>query len=108
LSFPSAGLRRSIAAIKEFMVACRAKGVQVVYDYPPIATSRYRVSRPEIERTARILESGLPVTFLNSPVGNVYPNGDFLDTPYHLRGPAVQERTEKLIRGLQQQIPVQL
>ena len=99
--FPVAGLRQSVTAIQRFVAACHASDVGVVYDYPPIPEKWYQVNRPEIERTARVLESEVPIPFLNSPADNVYRTEDFFNTMYHLGGHAVQIRTGKLVRGLQ-------
>lgn len=99
-TFPSAQVDESARALRGFIARCHGEGVAVVYSYPPIPDDLYRTRKSPIERTSRILESRLPIPFLNRPADAVFAPGDFLDTPDHLRGPAVQERTRDLVRDL--------
>jgi len=94
----SVGLSESADTLRRFVSQCNAKGASVVYSYPPWAEGLFQMNQASVERTAQVLESKLPISFLNDP--NSLAPGNFYNTPYHLRGEAVQARTRDLALGL--------
>jgi hypothetical protein len=100
IAVPNAEFEQNIAALADFVDACRAGGVRVVYAYPPTPEDWYAANRDRVERTTRLLESGLHVPFLNRSADVVYEPGLFFDTPQHLRGPGIRRRTDELARDL--------
>jgi hypothetical protein len=93
-------IARNMAALQAFIVRCRDMRVQIVYSYPPTERTWYQDNARNIQRMSRILESRLPITFLNSAATEERPPQEFFDTRYHLRGVAVQERTRDLANTL--------
>jgi hypothetical protein len=90
----------NVAALQAFISRCRSMRVRAVYSYPPAERTWYQDNSRSIQRISRILESRLPITFLNVAAAEERPPQEFFDTRYHLRGPAVQQRTRDLAETL--------
>ena len=98
--FPTVQVNEAASALREFVEWCRDEGVNVVFAYPPVLQDWFRENEQSITRTSRMLESQLPITFINDPIDEARPPSDFFDMRYHLRGEAVRERTRDLLDGL--------
>jgi hypothetical protein len=98
-------LAKSIATLRDFIAQCGSKNVTVVYWYPPIPKDWYQQVQDVVDQIASALESQLPITFINDAVDGVRPPSDFFDNIHHLRGPAVKERTNELVRDLLPYLP---
>jgi hypothetical protein len=103
--FPTAQVEESVVVLRDFISACQSKGASVLYAYPAVPEPWYRRNATKIYRTAGILESKLPIPFINDPADAVYAPSDFFDMRYHLRGSAVKRRTLDLVRDLQIHLP---
>jgi hypothetical protein len=91
---------KAVKALSDFIAECDRQGILVVYSYPPVPIDRYRWLQASIERTSRILESRLPISFLNDPTDEALAPESFFDGPLHLGGTAVQGRTRRLLEAL--------
>jgi len=103
-SFPGAYLAKRIALLNCFVARCRDHGVRVFFSYPPLAQDYYVQNKALIEATAAALSKGLQAPIIDTPAQMVFPPGDFYDMQNHLRGAAVDIRTERLLASLRSEL----
>ncbi|HWE04474.1 MAG TPA: hypothetical protein VG326_18865 [Tepidisphaeraceae bacterium] len=90
-----------IAAFRSFCRDAKARGIQVLYSwcsYVKPALAHGQNLDPPKYLTDLLRETGVDV--LDTPAENMYPQGWYLDSEYHLNPSARRIRTEALIRRL--------
>lgn len=93
-------LERGIEALNAFHTACRERGVDVVYSYPPV--SQYMFDRREqvLEDFHRILVRDCTIPVIMPPGEMVLPDKFNIDGRYHVWGRGVKIRTQRLIDAI--------
>lgn len=94
----------NLARMNAFVDRCRARDVQVFFSWPPLPRTHYEQERDLARRFHRQLRQGLRATVLGPPGDMVFADRDFIGLSYHLRGGAVQERTQRLIDSIARRV----
>jgi hypothetical protein len=91
------GVEASIRRLNEFIASCRTRGVEVMYAAPPICRTHYQQHAEAAHKFEQLLTAQLDAPVACAPADMVFDDAGFLGRSYHLRGPAVQQRTQRLI-----------
>lgn len=94
----------NIAKINAFVARCRDRDVQVMYAYPPIPRTHFRQNEAVARRFHRMLRQDLLAPILVSPEDMTFEDSSFIGLSYHLRGTAVQQRTQMLIDAINRRL----
>lgn len=94
----------NIAKMNAFVARCRERNVQVVFAYPPIPRTHFRLNESIARRFHRQLRDELGAQVIIAPEDAVYPDSNFIGLSYHLRGTAVQQRTQSLIDAINRRL----
>jgi hypothetical protein len=93
--------REDPQAFRSFCRDAKARGIKVLYSWcshvKPTLPAGQSLDPPKYF-TDLLRETGIDV--LDTPADNMYPEGWYLDSPYHLNPSARRIRTEELIRRL--------
>ncbi|MCA9793287.1 MAG: hypothetical protein KC910_15865 [Candidatus Eremiobacteraeota bacterium] len=92
-------LQAAVATLKAFDQRYRARQAKMVLSLPPIPRFLYQRHPDQIATVESALRStGIPV--ITTAEEMTFPADQFYDTIYHLRGPAIEARSQKVVRGL--------
>ncbi|MGE0495448.1 MAG: hypothetical protein AB7S38_39950 [Vulcanimicrobiota bacterium] len=92
-------LEQAVKTLKDFEHRYQARGARMVVSLPPTPQFLYQRHREQLAGIESALRaSAIPV--INSAQEMIFPAADFYDTIYHLRGPAIRARTQKVLGGL--------
>ena len=83
--------------VAAFARQVRAAGATLVVVHPPVPRHRYEGHRAELDAWDRALRGRLSAPVLVTPGDAALPDEFFYDTPYHLTGPGIARRTDRLI-----------
>ena len=83
--------------VAAFARQVRAAGATLAVVHPPVPRHRYEGHRAELDAWDRALRGRLSAPVLVTPGDAALPDEFFYDTPYHLTGPGIQRRTDRLI-----------
>lgn len=97
-------VQANIEKINAFVARCRAREVQVMYAYPPIPRTHFRQNESVARRFHRMLRQDLLAPILVSPEDMTFEDVNFIGLSYHLRGTAVQQRTQMLIDAINRRL----
>jgi len=89
-------LNRAVARLNSFHAACREKGGQVFFAYPPYPKSHYQVAETSIARIHDELSKSLTMPIIDSPDKFTLPADHFFDTIYHLTEKGARHRSRQL------------
>ena len=78
------------------LTALKAKGVDVVYVFPPFADTEFEKNKKAILSFERQMRKDLKFPILGRPEDFVYPENDFYDTAYHLNLSGREKRGQTL------------
>jgi len=95
-SFRQSQLDVSVSKIEDFATQAHRRGARVAFAFPPVTSYYFEWNSEAILTTAAALESTSGITVLGTPAQETYSVTDFYDSPDHLRGHAVQLRTQHL------------
>lgn len=88
--------------LRRFVEYCDRRGVRVFYTFPPVSEENTRLFEPQSSAVLALLrEPGMPV-LLDTPQEVSLPTACFFDTSYHLLGPGVRIRSERLAASLRE------
>jgi hypothetical protein len=93
-------VRANVARLNRFIAECRSRGVDVAFAYPPISRTHYQNGIQLARRFHRLLRDELDAIVICTPEDVVFDDRDFIGLSYHLRGTAVQQRTQRLIDAI--------
>jgi hypothetical protein len=99
------GVRANIARLNAFCAHCRERGAEVAFVYPPLPRTHYEHGQTLARRFHRLLRDELDAPVVCGPEDMVFDDHHFIGLSYHLRGHAVQERTQRLINALERHGP---
>lgn len=91
---------RLIERLNDFNARMEARGAKVLFSHPPISKESYDDNRQALELLDKTLRERLDFPVINRPDDQFFEPDEFYDTAYHLKKPAVHERTQKLIQDL--------
>jgi hypothetical protein len=91
------GVEASTRRMNEFIASCHTRGIAVMYASPPLCRTHYEQDTPAAEKFHQLLASQLDAPVICAAADMVFEDADFIGRSYHLRGPAVQARTQRLI-----------
>jgi hypothetical protein len=97
---PLAQFRSAVGRLNQFGAACRRRGIDVVYSYPPMAAMAYERSSGAVEEIHRALHASLDIPIVNHPRDTAFPHECFFDSIGHLGEDGKRLRSEVLLRGL--------
>ncbi|HEX6241423.1 MAG TPA: hypothetical protein VFZ61_11035 [Polyangiales bacterium] len=88
--------------LREFNQRMRAKGVRVLFSYPPVAQPYFARHSASIAAIHAGLAADADVFAPTAPSEFVYPADRFFDTVYHVTRQAREARTRRLLQDIQQ------
>ncbi len=100
-SFKSNRVNSRIKQLNEFFRYCKSRGVNVVFTYPPIPESQFSQKREIAHEIHEKLKENLEIPIIQAPQDMVFDTENFINESYHLHGPAIRERTKRLINALE-------
>lgn len=98
-----ADMMPSVALINRFAAAARQRGVDVVFTWCPIPKVQQQRRRRQLALIEATLRDQLDVPIIGSPDDFTFPNHAFFDSPLHLGGDWMIERTRRFCALLNQQ-----
>ncbi len=93
----SAPIDAHAAMVNRFVRDCEARGVEVIFTYPPIPQPSYDAHHEALAQFDLRLREKLRCPVVQMPGDMVFPRHWFYNTSYHLTGPGVPARTQKMI-----------
>ena len=97
-------VQANIARLNMFIADCRKRGVKVMFAYPPLPHTHYQRGEALARKFQRLLRAQLDAPVICTPADMVFNDRDFIGLSYHLRGTAVQERTQRLIDAVKRRL----
>lgn len=89
-----------IERLNDFNARMEARGARVLFSHPPISKESYEKNQQALDLLDETLRQRLDFPVINRPNDQFFEPEEFYDTAYHLKEPAVYERTDKLIHDL--------
>jgi len=89
-----------IAALNDFHEACRERGVEVVYTYPPVSRHMYDRRVEILDAFHRVIVRDCTIPAIMTPDEAVIPDKFNIDGRYHIWGRGVELRTQGLIDAI--------
>jgi hypothetical protein len=86
--------------LQEFNRRMRAKGVQVLFSYPPVADTYYEKYKGPIGQIHKLLTAQGDAVAPSAPSEFVMPEAWFFDTVYHVTRHGREVRTRKLVADI--------
>ena len=93
-------LKLRVRQLNQFYRYCQLNGVDVVFSYPPIPSSQYTNQAEIAQEFHKELEANLEIPIIHQPQDMVFDTSNFINESYHLHGPAIRQRTQRLINDL--------
>lgn len=87
--------------LREFNQRMRAKGVRVLFSYPPVAQQYFTRHSAAISAIHAGLSADAQVFAPTAPSEFVYPEEQFFDTVYHVTRRGREARTRRLLQDIQ-------
>jgi hypothetical protein len=87
--------------LRGFHSHCRDQDARIFFTHSPVMSTHFEKTSDVYHQVDDWLRENTEIPILNSPDELVYPPESFFDTPYHLWGDAIFDRTQKLIDRLQ-------
>ena len=97
-------VQMNIDRLNAFIAECDKRGVQVLFAYPPLPRTHYRHGEAIARKFHRLLRAQLNAPVICTPGDMVFDDRNFIGLSYHLRGTAVQERTQRLINAIKKRL----
>ncbi len=97
-------VQANIDRMNAFIAECEKRGVKVMFAYPPLPRTHYQRGEALARKFHRLLRAQLNAPVICTPGDMVFEDRDFIGLSYHLRGTAVQERTQRLIDAVNRRL----
>jgi len=97
---------KEIKVINQFITFAQKRGAMVVYKFPIICESQFKVNKTQYLAFYNQLKQHLHAPLIDTPEDGVFPDSCFYDTVYHLRSPYNHVNTERMIPFLRKQINI--
>ncbi len=97
-----------IEVLNAFYEYAQREGFKVVYAYSPYEQDEYQKNIEALKSLDKDLRVQMKIKLITSLEDFTYPNAMFFDNVYHLNAAGRKSHTEKLIRMLRKELPVQL
>lgn len=97
-------VQANIDRLNRFIDSCGKRGVKVMFAFPPLPRTHYQQEQTLARKFNRLLRAQLNAPVICTPGDMVFNDRDFIGLSYHLRGTAVQERTQRLINAIRKRL----
>jgi hypothetical protein len=95
-------LENTLRLLNDFHAACRARGVDVYFCYPPLLDSIYQTSEPSILELHQSLQARITLPMLGHPRDSSLARECFYDSGYHLTESSGKSRSTLIAAAVKQ------